>query len=76
MESFPVLAQEEIGLVDINQAKLEDLMVIPRLPIKTAKAILAYRDEHGEFHSLDELKKIKGVGPKALEKLKAKLKII
>ncbi len=37
---------------------------------KTAAAIVAYRDEHGPFDSIDDLRMVKGVGDKILEKNK------
>ena len=30
---------------------------------KTAQAIIAYRDAHGGFNSIDELQQVKGIGP-------------
>jgi hypothetical protein len=30
---------------------------------KTAQAIIAYRDAHGGFTSIDELQQVKGIGP-------------
>jgi competence protein ComEA len=35
-----------------------------------AEAILAYRKDNGNFKSVDELTKVKGIGDKTLEKLK------
>ena len=35
----------------------------------TATAIIHYRDQHGAFHSVDELVNVKGIGEKKLAKL-------
>jgi competence protein ComEA len=40
---------------------------------KTAKAIVDYRAKHGAFKSVDELAKVKGIGPKLVEKNRANL---
>lgn len=40
-----------------------------------AQAIVAYRDEHGEFASVDELLEVKGIGEATLEKNRGKLSI-
>jgi len=37
---------------------------------KTAKAIVDYRTKHGAFKSADDLAKVKGIGPKLIEKNK------
>tara|TARA_R110000868_G_scaffold48354_2_gene157112 strand:- start:5899 stop:6222 length:324 start_codon:yes stop_codon:yes gene_type:complete len=38
-----------------------------------AQAIVAYRDEHGDFASVDELLEVKGIGEATLEKNRGKL---
>lgn len=43
--------------------------------IKKAKAIVAYRDKHGKFKSVEELAKVKGIGSKTIAKNKKNLKI-
>lgn len=37
---------------------------------KKAEAIVAYRDEHGPFKSVDELVNVKGIGARTLEQLR------
>lgn len=41
----------------------------------TAKSIIAYREAHGGFKKLTELKKIDGIGTKKLEKMKDYIKL-
>ena len=38
-------------------------------------AVVAYRDEHGDFASVDELLEVKGIGEATLEKNRDKLSI-
>ena len=40
-----------------------------------AQAIVAYRDEHGDFASVDELLEVKGIGEVTLEKNRDKLSV-
>lgn len=40
-----------------------------------AKAIVAYREEHGNFASVDELLEVKGIGQATLEKNRDKLSV-
>jgi competence protein ComEA len=62
--------QESSPLININTADIEELTALPQVGIKTAGDIVAYRTAHGYFHNADELKKIKGIGEKKLEKLR------
>ena len=43
---------------------------LPGIGPAMAAAIVAYRDEHGAFSSVDELKQVKGIGTNKYEKLK------
>jgi len=56
------------GSVNINTADAQDLAAaIKGVGLKTAQVIVAYREQHGPYHSLDELMKIKGIGRVTLE---------
>lgn len=59
--------------LDINSATQEELVLIPSVGPKTAETIIDYREKHGDFSSLEELLKIRGIGPATLEKFKAYL---
>lgn len=59
----------------LNSAEREDLEGLPGIGVTIAGRIVEYRRQHGEFHSLDELLKIKGIGPKTLERIKPYLKL-
>ncbi len=56
--------------VDINSATLEQLEAVNGIGHDTAQQILAYKQEHGPFHSLNDLLKVKGVGKVRLEALR------
>jgi comEA protein len=56
--------------VDVNNADVDTLMSLPGIGSKTAEAIDSYRKENGRFQSVDDLLKVKGIGPKKLEKIK------
>jgi competence protein ComEA len=43
--------------VDVNKASMEELSKLKSVGIKRAKAIVAYRQEHGDFSSLKDLLK-------------------
>jgi competence protein ComEA len=56
--------------VNINTADKELLTQLPGIGPKTADTILQYRQDNGQFKSIDELTKVKGIGNKTLAKLK------
>ncbi|MCW8827742.1 MAG: helix-hairpin-helix domain-containing protein [Gammaproteobacteria bacterium] len=69
---FSVLALA--GNVDINSADASALAgAINGVGEKRALAIVEYREAHGPFKSVDELTKVKGIGPVLLEKSRDKL---
>ncbi len=53
--------------LDINTATKEQLMAVPGIGENYADRIMAYREEYGDFESLDELLNIQGIGEKRLE---------
>lgn len=63
------------GKVDINTATIEDFMRLPGIGPKTARAIMAYRKEHGKFQALEDLLQVRGIGEKTFERLKPLIKI-
>ena len=61
--------------VNINTASKEELMTIPGIGEAKAKAILAYREEHGPFSSIEELMNVEGIKDGVFSKMKEYIKI-
>lgn len=57
-------------IVDLNDATLAELNLLPGVGEKLASDILKYRDEIGSFHSVDELMNIRGIKEGRLLSLK------
>ncbi|THV17993.1 ComEA family DNA-binding protein [Nocardioides caeni] len=55
------------ALVNLNLAGVAELEGLPEVGPVTAAAIVAWRDEHGGFTSVDELLEVDGIGAKTLE---------
>ena len=58
-------------LVNINTADSRQLESLPRIGPKMAVRILDYRKANGSFKRVQDLMKVKGVGPKIFEKLQS-----
>lgn len=54
-------AETADGKININRADKETLMTIPGIGEAKAEAILAYREEHGSFRSVESLMEIPGI---------------
>jgi competence protein ComEA len=61
--------------VDLNTATKDDLVALSGIGPAKAQAILDYRAQHGGFKSVDELKSVKGIGTKQLEKLRPEISV-
>jgi competence protein ComEA len=58
------------GKININSASVAELESLPGVGPSRAKAIVTYREENGDFTSIDEIMNISGIGPKTYENLK------
>ena len=61
--------------VDLNTASAPLLARVAGLSASTAKNVVAWREENGAFVSRAQLKKVKGLGPKAFEQCAGFLRI-
>lgn len=56
-------------LVNLNLASQAELESLPQVGPVTAQSIIAWRDQHGGFTSIDELLEVDGIGQKTLDQL-------
>ena len=50
------------GKININKASVDELKLLPGIGETLAERIIAYRNEHGDFQSVEEIKNVNGIG--------------
>lgn len=58
------------SLININTADKEELTKLRGVGPVIADRILEYRQNNGAFETIEDIKKVKGIGPKTFEKMK------
>ena len=66
-----LVAAVSLFAIDINTATAEEFVKVKGIGEKKAERIISYRDEHGKFGSVDELKNVKGIGDKIVSIIKS-----
>jgi comEA protein len=63
------------GPISLNSANADELERLPGIGPAMAKRIVDYRDQQGKFSAVEELRKVKGIGQKTLQKIRPHIKI-
>ena len=63
------------GIVNINTATSEELQTLQGIGPKMAGRIIEYRQNNGDFKSIEDIQNVRGIGEKTFERLKSRLKV-
>jgi len=61
--------------ININSASVELLQNLSGIGEKKAQAIIDYRNEHGSFHTIEEIMNVKGIGQGIFDKIKNRIEV-
>lgn len=61
--------------VDLNTADAKALEKLPGIGPSKAKAIVEHRSKNGGFKTVEDLKKVDGIGDKTFESLKSEISV-
>jgi competence protein ComEA len=68
-------AAEDDGLININTADSAELQKIPGIGESRALSIISYRQENGNFSSIEDIMKVSGIKNALFEKMKDYIKV-
>lgn len=63
-------SQVEETTISINTATVEQLQTLSGIGYERAKGIVSYREEHGNFQNIEEIKNVNGIGDSIFDKIK------
>jgi len=61
--------------IELNKAGVEDLAIIPGISHGLAQRIVEFRELNGPFKTYNELRRVKGIGPKKIESFRSYLNL-
>ncbi len=66
----PQSVSKDPKLIDLNRASVADFEQLPGVGPVLARRVIAYRESRGRFHAVEDLRGVKGIGQKKLERLR------
>ncbi|MDO6571857.1 MULTISPECIES: ComEA family DNA-binding protein [unclassified Gilvimarinus] len=75
--AMPGFADENqsMSIINVNEAGLTSLVQLKGIGESKAKAIIAWREEHGPFETVDELLSVNGIGESTLESIRKQVSL-
>jgi competence protein ComEA len=61
--------------ININKASIEELATLKKIGPKIAERIVQYREENGDFKSIEDIKNVKGIGEKTFEMIQDSISV-
>ncbi|MBA2251291.1 MAG: helix-hairpin-helix domain-containing protein [Nitrospirales bacterium] len=68
-------SQRTLGKLDLNRATAEQLQLLPGIGPVLAQRVVEQRTKQGPFHTVDDLRDVKGIGKKRMDQLRPLLMV-
>lgn len=68
--ALPAAAADAGKTVNINQASVEQLQLLPNVGPAVAARIVEHREKNGAFKQAEDLMQVRGIGEKSFERLR------
>jgi competence protein ComEA len=69
LAGFGAAAETAEGKVNVNDASVEQLALLPRIGPAVAQRIVEFREANGDFKAVEDLMLVRGIGEKTFERL-------
>ncbi len=66
----PMYDDQNSSMISLSRASKEQLTTLPNIGPATADNIIAYREEHGPFETIEAILEVRGIGEATLETIK------
>jgi competence protein ComEA len=70
-----VFSSVALAVLNLNTATKDELVALPGIGPAKAQAIVDYRNQHGPFRTVDELRKVKGIGEKLFLQIRSDVSV-
>lgn len=70
-----IKSEENSTKISLNKATIKELMTLTGIGESKAKSIIEYREKNNGFKTIDEIKKVSGIGSSTYEKIKDNITI-
>ena len=71
-----LLSGVAMAALNLNTATKDDLVALPGIGPAKAQSIVDYRNQHGPFRTVDELRKVKGIGEKLFLQIRPEVSVL
>jgi len=71
----PGVPKESSGKININIASQSELMDLPGIGTVLASRIVDYRNQHGNFSRIEDIRNVSGIGEKRYEAIQDKITV-
>lgn len=75
LAAFSPAKANETGQININTASAEELMQLRGVGEVTARKIIEFREQQGEFATPEDLMKVPGIGPKTFDRNRERISV-